>query len=146
MSFRFSLEGLRKLRLSEEHQQELLLQKASQLVSGLERQIAGIEVQLRSAWVEEQRKLENRVTGSELQFDLLCRSLLKRREGGLQKELLTALALRDQQREAFREAHRRREILDSLRARKLEIFRLQETRRDQQRADEEFLLRASFSR
>jgi len=141
MVCRFSLEALRKLRHSQERQQELLLQKANQLVSGLQQQIAQIEALIRRAREDELRKLENRVTGAELQFDLSCRTLLSGRKQTLQKELLSALTLRDAQREAFRQARHRREVLDSLRTHQLELFRREEMRREQRRADEEFLLR-----
>jgi|SRR5208337_4295500 len=142
MAFRFSLEALRKLRHSQERQQELMLEKANQQVSALRQQIAHIEILIHRACEEELRKLENRVTASELQFDLLCRALLSQRKQALQKELLSALTLRDTQREAYRQARHRREVLDSLRTHQLEFFQREEMRREQRRADEEFLLRS----
>jgi flagellar export protein FliJ len=142
MSFRFSLEALHKLRHSQERQQELLLQRANQQASLLQQQIAHIETLIRRACEEQLHKLENRVTASELQFDVFCRSLLTQQKCVLQKELASALALRDTQREAFRQARRRREVLDSLRTHHLELFQREQMRQEQRRADEEVLLRA----
>jgi len=142
MAFRFSLEALRKLRRSQERQQELMLQTANQQVSALQQQIAEIETQIQRAWDEGLRKLENRVRASEVQFDLLCRSLLSQRQGALHKELLGAQALQAAQGLAFRQARRRREVLDSLRAQQLELSRREEMRQEQRRADEQFLLRS----
>jgi len=141
MAFRFPLEALRKLRQSEERQHELLLQDANQRVTALESQIAEMENQIRRAEDEQLRKLETRVTASELQFDLLCRRAARERQFALVKNLLAAVALRDTRRESFRQARHRREILDSLRSHQLQVFRREEIRQEQRRADEAFLLR-----
>jgi len=142
MAFRFSLEVLRQLRASQERQQELLLAKANQRVLLLEQQIAHLETLIHYACEEELRKLEKRVAASEMQFDIYCRSLLAQQKSGLQKELASALTLRERQREAFWQARRRREILESLRAHQLERFRQEEKRKEQRCADEQFLLRS----
>jgi flagellar export protein FliJ len=141
MTFRFPLEALRKLRQSEERQQELRLQDANQRVAALELQITEAEAQIRRAEDAQLRKLESRVTASELQFDLLCRRAAREREFALLKELLTATALRDKHRESFRKARHRREVLDSLRSCQLQAYRREENRQEQRRADETFLLR-----
>jgi len=141
MLFQFSLESVRKLRHSQERQQELLLAKVNQQVSRLQQQIADIETRIRRSSEEERQKLENRVAASELQFDLVCRSLLSQQKCALEKELSSALTLRDTQREAFRQARRRREVLDTLRTHQLELLRREQLRREQRRADEQFLLR-----
>jgi flagellar export protein FliJ len=142
MAFRFPLEVLRQLRASQEHQQELLLAKANQRVLLLEQQIAHLESLIHQGCEEELRKLEKRVAASELQFDIHCRWLLAQQKSGVQKELASALSLREKQRQAFRQARRRREILDSLRTHQLELFREEEKRQEQRRADEQFLLRS----
>ncbi len=141
MAFRFPLEALRKLRQSEERQQELLLQDANQRVTVLELQIAEVEAQIRRAEDVQLRKLENRVAASELQFDLLCRRAARERQFALVKDLLAASAWRDTRRESFRQARHRREVLDSLRNYQLQAYRREELRQEQRRADETFLLR-----
>ncbi len=141
MAFRFPLEALRKLRQSEERQQELLLQDANQRVAALESRIAEVEAQISRSEGAQLRKLENQVTASELQFDLLCRSAAREHQRALQKQLLAAIVLRDTRRESFRQARHRREVLDSLRNHQLQAYRREEIRQEQRRADEAFLLR-----
>lgn len=141
MAFRFPLEALRKLRQSEERQQELLLVDANQHVTALELLIAEVETQIRRSEDAQLRKLENRVIASELQFDLLCRRNARDRQFTLVKDLVAAVARRDQRRENFRQARHRREVLDSLRNHQLQAYQREEIRQEQRRADETFLLR-----
>jgi flagellar export protein FliJ len=141
MPFQFPLESLRKLRQSEEHQQELLLEESNQRVTAIELQIAELEAQIRRAADAQLLKLENRATASELHFDLLCRRAARDRELALHKELQAALVLRDKRRENFRQARHRREVLDSLRNHQAQVYRREEMRQEQRRADEAFLLR-----
>ncbi len=145
MPFRFSLEALRKLRQSEERQQELLLVDANGRVTALELQIGEQEAQIRQSEKAQLRKLERQVTASELQFDLLCRGAIRSRQFALVNDLAAAVALRDTRRENFRQARHRREVLDSLRNHQLQDYRREEIRQEQRRADEAFLLQGRHS-
>src|SRR5581483_309571 len=146
MAFRFALGSLLRLRQSIEHQQELLLQKATQAVLSVQRDIEDVDRRVATILTAEADQLGLGVTAAELQFAELCRSLLREFRSDLEHELGRRQEARQQQSERFQAARRDREVIESLRQRQLQVYRVQENRREQRRMDDLLLLRREFQR
>jgi flagellar export protein FliJ len=146
MAFRFSLAALLRFRQSLEHQQELLLQEATQNVLAARQRVEEAGRMLAAMAAENAGKLQAGVTAAELQFDLLCRSLAAERRQALEKQLAVCEKARAQRLQAFQQARQQREAVDALRRRQFELYHEQETRREQRRLDDMFLLRREFLR
>lgn len=146
MAFRFTLDVLLRVRQSVERQQELLLQEANQRLAGLRRRMEEVDAQLAQLTARKMRQLESGFSAAELQFDLLCRSVVLQQRAALEQEMAQAEAMRDARREIFREARRQREVIDTLRTHQLQAHRQQEMRQEQRRLDDMFLLRQAYLR
>jgi len=144
MAFRFPLETVLRLRQNLERQQELLLYKANQEVLTVQRQIEDLDVAMAAHAQRRSLQLQSGVSSAELQFDLLCHSVLLESRHDLEARRARAQSARDAQAESFRQARRRREAIETLRSHQLQIFRQHEARQDQRRADDLFLLRRSY--
>lgn len=80
-------------------------------------------------------------TGAELQFRLQCESALRRHCVQLQQRLVIAEQDRDIRADAYRQARREREILDTLCEDEWQRYRCEQSRREQQDADDLYLWR-----
>jgi len=146
MAFRFPLEAVLHFRQSLEHQQELRLRAANQLVARVQGLIQQVEVrreEIRSAQVEE---LAAGTTAVELQFELLCATELVRQRRELEQQLARLKQLREQQREIFYQARRARETLEAVRDQQLRLYQKKAGRRQQRSLDDLFLLRRQYLR
>ena len=146
MAFRFTLDVLLRVRQSVERQQELLLQEANQHLTILRQRIEDLDAQMAQLTASKMRQLESGLSAAELQFDLLCRSVMLQQRAALEQEMSQAEAARDARRETFREARRQREVMDTLRNHQLQAHRQQEMRQEQRRLDDMFLLRRAYLR
>jgi flagellar export protein FliJ len=141
MAFHFSLEAVLRLRRGQERAERLNLEaiifEQAKMRAQLE-DLTQTHFELRRRF---QRDLGGGLVGSELQYEAM-------REAGV-TSLLVSLRARleqlDRQRRAqaqvFTEARRRREVLENLRLRKLDLYRMEQRRRDQQEIDDLFLMR-----
>jgi len=146
MAFQFPLQTVLRLRQNLERQQELLLYQANQEVLGVARQIAEVDAGMTENAQHRSRQLQAGVTGAELHFDLLCKTMLMRARDDLQRRLVQAQSARDCQAECFRRARQQREVIETLRHHQLQLYRQHEGRQDQRRADDLFLLRRTHPR
>jgi len=144
MAFRFPLESILRLRQNLERQQELLLYQANQKVFALTRQIEELDAGMTENARYESARLQSGVSAAELQFDLLCRSVLLQWRHDLATKLTEARSQRDAQAESFRQARRQREVIETLRRHQLQAYNQHEARQDQRRADDLFLLRRTY--
>jgi flagellar export protein FliJ len=144
MAFRFPLEVLLRLRKGLERQQELRLQEANQRVAMLRQQIDDVHSEMKNIEVGRRLEREPGISAAELQFDVLCASVLAARQLVLEKQLIEAEAYRRARSEDFQRAHQQREVMDVLRRHQFEEYQQQETRHDQRRLDDLFLLRRSY--
>ncbi len=142
MAFHSPLETLRKLRYSEERQQELLLLQINQRVSALQLAIGDLKNTKREMRNRELLELEGRLYGAELHFDVLCLSALDVREKELDRKLVAELAARQTRMQAFRLARQRRETVETLVNHQREESQKREARKNQQIVDEMFVLRS----
>jgi flagellar biosynthesis chaperone FliJ len=134
MAFQFPLEALLRLRQGLERQQELRLQEANHRVAILRQQIEGLRTEMEN--IEARRRLEHEfaISAAELQFDLLCRSVLVARQHVLEKQRVEAEAYRHSCSEDFKQARRQQ----------FEDYQQLEARQEQRRLDDLFLLRRAY--
>ena len=144
MTFRFPLEALLRLRQGLERQQELRLQEANHRVAILRQQIEDLRTEMEN--IEARRRLEYElaISAAELQFDLLCRSVLVTRQHFLETQLVEAEAYRQSRSKDFKQARRQREVMEMLRRHQFEDYQQQEARQEQRRLDDLFLLRRAY--
>jgi flagellar export protein FliJ len=139
MAFRFSLDGLLRMRQSLEHQQELLLLEANHHVRKLEQQKDDLNAALAASAKQELKRLSSGLSAAELQFELLCRSALMQKRGKLEKDIADARAAREIRVAALRQARQQREVIEALRRRQCELYRRVESRQQQREVDDLFL-------
>jgi len=144
MPFRFPLQTLLRYRQSVERQQELRLLEANQQVAAVRLQIENVEQSKLALAAEERRELAAGVSAAELHFHILLRSLLAKKRGLLDHELARCEELRRQRHAEFQRAHQDREAVTALRANQQRTYEQQESRREQRRLDDMFLLRREF--
>jgi flagellar export protein FliJ len=141
MTFRFPLEAVLHFRKSVEHQQELRLRAANQLVAKLRNrieQLSGRIAELRNRHAQE---LGRGTSAAEMRFVLECEAILEQQRQAAARELTRLEALRNQQQKIFQQARRERETFESLRDRQLRNYEREAARREQRRLDELFLIR-----
>ncbi len=146
MAFRFPLEVLLRVRQGLERQQELRLQEANLRVATLRQQIEDVHSGMENIEVRRRPQLESGISAAELQFDVLCRSVLTERRHALEKQLVEADAFRHACSIDFQHARRQREVMDTLRRHQFQNYQLLEARQDQRRLDDLFLLRRAYLR
>jgi flagellar export protein FliJ len=144
MAFRFPLESVLRLRQNLEHQQELLLQQANQKVLAITHQIEQLETTNAESAKRQLLQLQSGVSAAELQFDLLCQSMRMQLRHALDRKLAEAQGARDACFENFRQARRRREVVEAVHHNQLQLYRQHEARQNQRRADDLFLLRRAY--
>jgi flagellar export protein FliJ len=140
MAFQFSLEAVLHLRRGQEHVERLKLEA---ILSEQARTRASLEELIHNHFELRrhfQRDLGNGLAGSELQHEALREANVT----SLRASLRTRLVELDQQRWAqariFSKARQNREVLENLRLRKLNLYRIEQGRREQQQLDDLFLM------
>jgi flagellar export protein FliJ len=146
MAFRFSLQALLRFRKSVEHQQELLLQEANHQVARVRHEIESVDGCIAEMAARGTRELTSGVSAAELQFEGLCRSVLLQHRRQLEKALAECEEIRVHRSQAFHQARRQREVVDTLRQNQLQLCRQEEKREEQRYLDELFLLRRNSHR
>ncbi|HEV2398287.1 MAG TPA: flagellar export protein FliJ [Candidatus Sulfotelmatobacter sp.] len=145
MPFHFSLQSVYQLRRSIEHQQELRLRAANQQLTKIRRLIEQNEGCIRESDASSSRELQTGTTSAELRFVATKQRVLLQRGQELQYELGRCQTARDQQQRIFEKARRERETVENLRDWQFQEFSREQSRREQRRLDELFLLRKSRS-
>lgn len=142
MAFRYPLESVLRLRRSLEHQEEqrlfALAAMVARLRATLERMQQSDVAQRRAALTE----MEQFSSGAQLQFRAACDDASRRVINRVKGQLQDAERQRLEQLKVYQEARQRREIFEGLRERQQELYKLNQSRRQQQRTDEAFLVRA----
>lgn len=141
MAFRYPLESVLRLRRSLEHQEEqrlfALAAMVARLRATLERMQQSDVAQRRAALTE----MEQFSSGAQLQFRAACDDASLRVINRVKGQLQDAERQRLEQLKVYQEARQRREIFEGLRERQQELYKLNQSRRQQQRTDEAFLVR-----
>ena len=146
MAFHFPLQAVLHFRQSMEHQQELRLRAANQMVARVGQLMEQVDAQRQEVHSTQSLKLSSGMTAVELQFELLCEGELLRRRRELEQQLGRLQQLREQQREVFQQARRARETLKAVRDQQLRVHQKQARRREQRSLDDLFLLQREYLR
>ena len=140
MAFRFSLRAVLSMWESRERAERLRLEAIAAKILQFRHLIEANEQSSRTERTELNESLADGIAGSEVCY------LLAREEGrnqlrkALQRQIGELVAQWETQHKVLMEARRQREILEKLRARQLQAYRLDQERRFQQQVDELFLL------
>jgi flagellar export protein FliJ len=106
----------------------------------LRQEISAIERDVFGARKVAQSKLAAGVVAAEIHFEMLAASVRMERRSMLQRQLAELEAKERAQRNAYKAARHKREILQNLRDRRWDEYRLEAARREQSQLDELFLL------
>jgi len=141
MPFRYRLQSVLRLRRSLEHQEEQRLFALAAVVNRLRADLETrqhLDLAARRAALAEMGTLSS---GAQLQFRAWCDAASLRVIEQLKTQLQEAERKRLEQVKVYQEARQEREIFEGLRERQEEIYRSEWARREQQAADESFLIR-----
>ncbi|HUO25936.1 MAG TPA: flagellar FliJ family protein [Candidatus Aquilonibacter sp.] len=141
MAFRFSLESVLKIRASFERLERLRLLVLQALANRLRQEIAAARVESSEAQRRLQERMAGGTSGGELQFAAAVEQARAARIRALENGLSQVESRREKQRIVFEAARQKRQILENLRARRMEEYRRAASRREQKQADEMHLIR-----
>ncbi|HUA01636.1 MAG TPA: flagellar FliJ family protein [Candidatus Aquilonibacter sp.] len=144
MAFHFSLDALLRMWRSREKFERIRLETLATKIQRLRNEIEAAE----EASLQSRRNVANSLaegaSGSQIQFAALCVDGQRRFRELMEKQIEQLTRQLEAQRKVLEHAHQQREILDNLRSRQLDAYRLEETRKMQQEVDELFLSRRGF--
>jgi flagellar biosynthesis chaperone FliJ len=144
MAFHFPFETILRLRRGEERAERLKLEAIASEQAQARSQLERMTEQFFQSRRFFQQQLTGEKFGSELQFEdarservAAARRALKLRISELEEQRLNQI-------QAYRKARQNREMFESLRSRKFEIYRQLLSRREQQELDDLFLMRRNL--
>jgi len=144
MPFQFSLRALLRLRQIYERRERMRLSLLNAARGRLQQEYdeAGRKRKLGVEQLES--RLRSGILGSELQpaAALVQQSADRRRQ--IQEQMKVLEFHVQKQTEIFLESQKKRKVLESLRERELQVYKLDENRREQQRIDDLFVQRRRF--
>lgn len=146
MSFHFTLNGVLRLRESLERSELQRLQSIAAAVARVRADIESLEGEMAAA---RRRTLDavaaGGLTGAELHFEMAREAswILLRTE--LRNQLFQLEQKQKEQQARYFQARMQREIVSNLYKRQLAQYKLEQSRREQQRIDELFLIRSISS-
>jgi flagellar export protein FliJ len=141
MPFRYRLQSVLRLRRSLEHQEEQRLFALAAVVNRLRAELESRQqrdLAERRAALAEMQVLSS---GAQLQFRAVCDAAAQRAILGIRAQLQEAERKRLEQVKVYQEARRKREMFESLREQQEAIYDRELAHREQQSADEAFLIR-----
>jgi flagellar export protein FliJ len=141
MAFRFTLKAVLRVRESLEKAELQRLQAIASQVAGTRTEIESLDMDMESVRRQACEAVAIGVSGAELRFDALRETVYQERRVALVKKLEELEQLRRAQQQRYTKARQQREILSNLRQRQLAAYQLEQLRREQQQADELFLIR-----
>ena len=142
MAFRFTLRSVLRLRHGSENQEE---RKLLAIVSAAARVRSEIE-RLAQVSVQQNRRQNDELAsgvmiGAMLQFDAVCEERRRSLQAEWSKKLAALEKKRSEQAAEYRKARQKREILEGLRDHQKAEYDREFMKREQERADEAFLIR-----
>ena len=144
MAFHFSLESVLRVRRGQERSARLKLEaivsEQSAARAKLE-QITETGIVLKRRFQDE---LKNILKGSELQFEATRETNLELSRTRIRSRFVELEQQRQAQVRIYLDARRNREVLESVRLQKFDLYRIESLRREQQELDDMFLMRLRF--
>lgn len=144
MSFRFSLDAVLRLRRSQQKQQEIFLQRASEKVNLLTRELQMIAGEFAGAAAPGKSTTDARA--SELHFNQSRRQVLESRRRQTEQLLLKSREEQSAVATELRKMWQAREVVETLRNREQQAYALEQVRREQRERDDLFLLQRNSKR
>jgi len=144
MAFRFSLDAILRLRRSQQKQQEIFLERASDRVNLLTRELRMIAGEFARA--SNPGKFTVDVRGAELHFNQSRRQVLESRRWQMEQLLVKAREEQSAMAAELRKMWQAREVVETLRNREQQAFTLEQEHREQRTHDDLFLLRKNAAR
>lgn len=141
MAFRYRLETILRLRQGLERLEERKLLAVAAEMASVRNAIDEVDRNQAAARRETQERMARGVTGAEVEFAAACEAASSRRRAQFERQLRNARSRHAQQLEKYRAARQQGEILEGLRERQQQAHQSAANRREQQIADEAFLLR-----
>jgi flagellar export protein FliJ len=144
MPYHFPLEAVLQVRRGQERMERLRLEA---ILSEAARTRALLEQVTRRFFESRRRFQENlggTMAGSELQFEAVRGAGVNATRLSLRARLGELDQHRAAQMQLYLKARQRREILENLKHRKLEMYRIEQSRRQQQELDDLFLMRSEI--
>ena len=140
MPFHFTLQAVLRLRMSYEQMEKLRLLAIIAAMIRAREEIAALENESRAARQQTQDRLRAGVLAGELQFENSSENVRLARKHAVELRLAELEKKQEAQRQAYRTARQKREILENLRQKQRDEYRRAQASREQQRVDESFLL------
>jgi len=141
MPFRFTLSPVLRLRENLERREYLTLQALYSESAEVRSDIRALEQTLARARSQRTSKLSEGMPAVLLQFELESEARVEHKRQTLVAKLVELQTKVKEQIEKYRQARQKREILEELRRQQLQEYTREEAIREQQAADELFLLR-----
>lgn len=141
MAFRFSLEAVLRVRRGQENAERLKLEAiASELAQAFARyqELTSNSLELLRQF---QQRLAGGVAGSEMQLEVERAAIVNAACDSLRAQLLEIEKRRVAQAQIYCRARQNREIVEDLRLRKYDSYRIELGRREQKDLDDLFLMR-----
>jgi flagellar export protein FliJ len=139
MAFRYALQSILRLRRSLERQEEQRLFALASLVGQLRATLQSLQqadlARRRTALAE----MEQFSSGAQMQFRIVCDTASQSAIQRTASQVREAERLRQEQLQVYQEARQKREIFENLRDRQKALYRQEQARRLQQRADDAYL-------
>jgi flagellar protein FliJ len=143
VAFRFPLQALLKLRLGYEERERMRLAAVISRLHQLRSQYDSWQQKKQMAEIKLSQQMRTGMVAVEFHFAQASLNAEDRRLKLVLAEIAKVEQLRQAQQAAYLEAQKKRKILERLRERQAEAYRLVEERREQQRQDELFAARQS---
>jgi flagellar export protein FliJ len=141
MAFRYPLQSVLRLRQSIEHQEEQRLFAVAAVVVRLRAEIEDFERGRLNARQTAVQEMMSGCPGAAVQFAAACDAAAAGTQRKLQVQLQEAEHRRLEQLGAYQSARQKREIFEGLRERWEAVYEREVAHRQQERADEAFLIR-----
>jgi len=141
MAFRFSLEPVLRLRLGYERLERLKLLAIVAMLVRVKEEITAAAREEANARRVRRQILAHGAAAAEIQWGVSAEKARARRNRELFDRLASLERQHAKQTRAYQIARRNREIVENLRARKLQEYRRERNRREQQSIDELYILR-----
>lgn len=139
MAFRFSLDAVLRLRRSQQKQQEILLERASEKIDLLTWELRMIAGELARA--SNPGKFTTDLRASELHFNQSRRQVLESRRSQMERLLVKAREEQSAMATELRKMWQAREVVETLRNHEHQAYTLEQERCEQRTQDDLFLLR-----
>jgi len=138
MAFHFPLQPVLRLRQSLEERERLRLALIISALNQLRLQCETLDQQVATAASSLCERLQSGMAAGEVQLVRAGMASCRRQKEGLLQRIAALQEQRNQQERAFREAQRHRKVMERLRDLKLDAYRKDQARREQQRLDDQF--------